>query len=127
MSIGTLSVKQHALGFYQLDPLPTQEELNRFYRDEFYQTHKPGYIDEEEEDALWHQMQYEDRCSIIRGLSEDAKRRVKNILEIGCGTGRFLAYLRETFRCSVTGIEPNPVGCVPRQFISDAPAVASPA
>jgi ubiquinone/menaquinone biosynthesis C-methylase UbiE len=35
------------------------------------------------------------------------KREIRKILDLGCGTGRFTAALREAFECRVVGIEPS--------------------
>ena len=35
------------------------------------------------------------------------QQEIKNILDLGCGTGRFTAALGEAFRCPVVGVEPS--------------------
>ena len=91
--------------FIHLVNRPSQEQLDVFYRDEFFQRAKPNYAKEEQEDIAWHRMLFADR---LEDFTELLGRKPESILDIGCGTGLFLGWLsrqKGVRRC--VGIEPN--------------------
>lgn len=95
-------------GFVHLLKFPNKRELDAFYANEFYQSAKPHYAAEEQEDDAWHAMQYADRWDKAREIADSRGIKIKRVLELGCGTGRFLHYLasREEVEFAL-GIEPN--------------------
>lgn len=86
--------KRHELGFWQADPMPSKEELERYYGEIYYQTcssktYAPEYTQEEKRyfhnralvsDYIW------------RRLSD---KRTGSIIDIGCGEGFFVSYFAE--------------------------------
>jgi SAM-dependent methyltransferase len=95
-------------GFVHLLNFPTKQELDAFYKNEFYQRAKPNYALEEEEDAPWHAMQYADRWHKAREIAELQGSKIRRVLDLGCGTGRFLHYLASQEEVAFAmGIEPN--------------------
>ena len=68
-------------------PIPTQEQLVKFYQSEFYSLEKPAYIDRMIEDLEWWNLCYDDRYDSFEEL---LPKGGKKILDIGSGPGYFL-------------------------------------
>lgn len=75
--------------FKHIFPLPTDEEVKKFYEEEFYQSEKPGYFDSYERDKEWWlDIVYGDRLKMMESLlPSNDKRRV---IDVGSGPGLFL-------------------------------------
>ena len=95
-------------GFIHLVNRPSQEQLDTFYRDEFFQIHKPKYAQEEQKDIAWHRMMFADR---LEDFTELLGRKPESVLDIGCGTGLFLRWLSGEGIKRCVGIEPNMQMC----------------
>ena len=92
-----------ACGFVHIDPMPTQKELNKVYRDEYYTDEKPLFIQQQIEDLEWWNVVYDDRYDFFeQNLSSESRR----ILDIGCGPGFFLKR-GEDRQWKGTGVEPS--------------------
>ncbi|MFD2168141.1 class I SAM-dependent methyltransferase [Thalassotalea euphylliae] len=90
-------------GFKHVMPLPTPEELDELYRHEYYDTEKPLFLQQSEEDAAWWQQVYNDRYDTFESELSEGQR---TILDVGSGPGRFLhAGMQRGWK--VTGIEPS--------------------
>lgn len=77
------------LGFIHIDPIPSTEELEKIYKDEYYTTEKKDYIDYAIEDLEWWETTYSDKYDTFETyITSDGK----SILDIGCGPGYFLLY-----------------------------------
>jgi 2-polyprenyl-3-methyl-5-hydroxy-6-metoxy-1,4-benzoquinol methylase len=92
------------LGYMRCFPLPSQDELDKLYRDEFYTTAKPRYIERMEDDWEWWEAVYSDGVSILREILGEM-RSTPIILDVGCGAGFFLKVASKEFYPE--GIEPN--------------------
>ncbi len=88
-------------GFKHLHPIPDQKVLDEFYRTQYYDTHKPSYIEEDQRDRLFWEIAYEDRIRMFEKYAPG-----KNLLDIGCGSGEFMSYaVKKGWSC--IGIEPS--------------------
>ncbi|MBF0506848.1 MAG: class I SAM-dependent methyltransferase [Nitrospirae bacterium] len=90
-------------GFVHITPLPTQEDLDKIYKEEYYTTEKPLFIQRQQEDLEWWNIVYDDRYDFFeQNLSQDKRR----LLDIGCGPGFFLKRGQER-GWKPLGIEPS--------------------
>lgn len=102
-------------GFLHLAPLPTPEELARFYRECYYELVTGGerFPEAARRQAGGEAMELErrwNRATLFADIHDFLAGRVagKRVLEIGCGFGDLLAYLQENgYEC--VGIEPAAV------------------
>lgn len=88
-------------GFRHLSPIPSAETLDVFYKKEYYETRKVDYIEKDlAEEAYW-EIAFRERLDFV-------ERRVvgRRILDVGCGSGRFLRYAASRGWDGV-GIEPS--------------------
>jgi 2-polyprenyl-3-methyl-5-hydroxy-6-metoxy-1,4-benzoquinol methylase len=91
--------------FPHLDPLPTMTDLNQLYTNEYYESVKPDYISKDINEGHYWEIAFAQR---LRILSKHTKS--KKLLDIGCGTGRFIKYASsQGWDC--TGIEPSKLAC----------------
>ena len=84
-------VEKHALGFLQVKPLPTLEELSEYYREVYYQkcpssTYAPAYSSDE--------ARYIDNHAVIAEycFQQLTAKPTGTLLDVGCGEGFFPAY-----------------------------------
>lgn len=100
-------------GYRMLDPVPSEEELNKFYSQNYYELMKDSdtqsmdrFIKDEnierDEELMWLQKtEYEDAYLIFNEYFNKGK-----LIDIGCGTGEFLNYMKEK-GYDTFGIEPS--------------------
>ena len=67
-------------------PIPSDDDLEKIYSDEYYTEIKPEYIKKVEEDLKWWNINYDERYNVFE--SELGKKG--DVLDIGSGTGHFL-------------------------------------
>ncbi len=96
-----------ACGFAHITPLPTIEQLEKIYAEEFYATTEPVYIDRYKEDRPWWDLVYNDRYDSFEQMVPAGSRR---LLDIGSGPGLFLLRGKER-GWDVLGIEPSRQAC----------------
>jgi len=90
-------------GFKHIIPIPSEKELERVYREEYYSKEKPLYIDRYKEDLEWWNLVYSERYDVFeRDLPESHRR----ILDVGSGPGYFLLHGKDRGWKTV-GIEPS--------------------
>ncbi len=89
--------------FIHIFPLPSQDELLKFYQEEFYQTIKPTYLEKDEKENQYWNIEFDEKLSILEANNIPNKR----ILDIGCGGGFFLRRAKVK-KWDVLGIEPSP-------------------
>ena len=90
-------LEQHPdFGFFQVKPTPSQEEITRFYAEEFYSTKYNAFnnsaLEVQEADREFHDAHREDIAQKIEAL---LGRRLADVsvLDIGCGWGQTMRYL----------------------------------
>ena len=76
-------------GFKHIVPIPTPEELDGVYRQEYYSTEKPLYLEYARKDAEWWDSVYADRYDTFEKMLPPERRR---LLEVGSGPGSFLQH-----------------------------------
>lgn len=88
-------------GFKHLDPIPSNEILDEFYKEQYFTTVKPGYIEAETSEAEHMRIAFTERLSAYGRMSSG-----RDLLDIGCGAGAFLS---EAMACGwqVMGVEPS--------------------
>ena len=98
-------------GFRHASPLPTAEELEATYAEDYYTEEKPDYLVHAAEDAEWAQLSYDDRLNKLHSLLGYKGR----LLDIGSGPGFFLERAAST-GWDAQGIEPS---CQASQFAKE--------
>lgn len=95
-------------GFIHADPLPSERELETFYRSAFYADEKPNYFSDYMSDLDWWLMHFEWRLNEMRRLSPTFVGRT--LIDIGTGPGIFLEAARRN-NFPALGIEPSQAAC----------------
>lgn len=90
-------------GFKHIVPIPTHEELETVYRDEYYSKEKPMYLERTREDLDWWNLVYSERYDTFEEHFPLGRRR---ILDIGSGPGFFLLHGKQR-GWQTLGIEPS--------------------
>lgn len=89
------TLKQHSLGFYQIDPPPTDEELSAYYEQQYFQNGLGGYeLSYTEAELEYNQNIIGDTYSIIEEIQ--GKNTQKTLLDVGCGEGWTLEYFHKS-------------------------------
>ncbi|MBT0663925.1 methyltransferase domain-containing protein [Geobacter pelophilus] len=96
-------IKCEQCGYIHITPLPTEEELNKIYGEEYYTVEKPLFIERQKEDIEWWRTIFDDRYTYLESRIGEAER---TILDIGCGPGFFLQRGSERGWKGV-GVEPS--------------------
>lgn len=90
-------------GFRHVMPLPTVEELESLYCEDYYAREKPLYLERTKEDLDWWIFAYADRFEVFEdNLPKDRRR----LLEVGSGPGFFLRFGQDR-GWNTVGIEPS--------------------
>ena len=97
-------------GYYYADPTPTEEEIKKFYEEEFYQKPKASINDSalevRERDSEFYDYWYNFYLDLI---PNNLKENPASLLDLGCGYGHFLSYVKNNSKISsLTGVEPFP-------------------
>ena len=92
-----------ACGFRHIDPLLSDEELQKFYDGEFYEKERPDYFARAEADKEWWMLRYHHYYELL-----EAHAPGRRILDIGSGPGYFLEAGRMR-GWNVLGFEPSRV------------------
>lgn len=89
--------------FKHVTPIPSEDELQRVYQQDYYSEEKPLYIERYREDLEWWNMVYTQRYEILEQHLPAGNRR---LLDVGSGPGFFLLNgLQRGWQ--VKGIEPS--------------------
>lgn len=94
-------VEDQATGFRQLSPIPSEEEINALYTDDYYQDHYPQWIEKSLAEKDYWLMMYADRYDVL-----EQKTTGRRILDIGSFLGFFLE-VGQKRGWEVLGIEPS--------------------
>ena len=94
-------IECEACGFRHIDPLLSDEELKQFYNTEFYESERPDYFKNAEEDKDWWMLRYQHLYDLL-----DVHARGKRLLDIGSGPGYFIEAGRD-HGWDVLGFEPS--------------------
>ncbi len=91
-------------GYITTEPRPTKEELEIYYKEEFYSSEKPLQINDSskeirDRDSIFYNLQYSIFSKVLK--LEDSKTHA----DLGCGYGHFLQYISNEFP------EKNLYGC----------------
>lgn len=89
--------------FKHIIPIPTENELEEVYEDQYYSDEKPLYIERMNEDLTWWNLTYDDRYEFFE---KELGKESRSILDVGSGPGLFLKRGQER-KWEVTGIEPS--------------------
>ena len=97
-------------GYYYADPTPTEEEIKKYYEEEFYQKPKTNINDSSFEvrdrDSDFYNYWYNFYLDLI---PEELNKDSSSLLDLGCGYGHFLSYVKNNSNISsLTGVEPFP-------------------
>ncbi len=92
-------------GYYHLFPIPSKEELKKYYEKEFYSANYNKQINDssmqvQEEEIEFLNIQHEDILEIIKKEAPG-----KKIIDIGCGYGNFLKFCQDK-GFEVAGFDP---------------------
>lgn len=96
-------------GFLRIDPVPTQEEVERFYKEEFYSGQFQSFNDSSKEVQLADREFYEGRWEAIHSNIVRLLGRSDNIclFDVGCGFGLCMQYFKNKGMI-VAGLDPAP-------------------
>ena len=98
-------------GYLRVDPIPTPEEVERFYLEEFYSSDYKQFNDSSLEVQKEEQNFFNSRWASTCDHCLDYFGRLEglSIFDIGFGFGQALLYFRER-GLTVSGLEPSPEG-----------------
>jgi SAM-dependent methyltransferase len=103
-SVGGFDVIEcQACGFKHIVPVPTPQELDEVYRQEYYSTEKPLYLERHREDAEWWDTFYADHYDRFEEALPPDRRR---LLDVGSGPGFFLLHGKRR-GWDVLGVDPS--------------------
>jgi len=96
-------LKRHRLGFYQIHPLPSKENLQRYYRDKYYQS--PVVATYARKYSRLELSVGKIACEVTEHiLKKIGPKKRKTVLDVGCGEGYFLKGL-EMMKWQVSGTD----------------------
>jgi len=83
--------KRHPMGFYQANPIPSQEELDHYYREEYFQACKSASYSH---DYSEEEMQFILTQPVVADYvwKQAGKKTVGKLIDIGCGEGFFARF-----------------------------------
>jgi len=94
-------------GFAHAVPIPTEDFLSEYYKDEFVKNRPEGFYKKMESDVPWMNILYNEKYDL---LDKYVKSKKPSILDIGSGLGYFLVCGKKR-GWKVTGIEPSKESC----------------
>jgi 2-polyprenyl-3-methyl-5-hydroxy-6-metoxy-1,4-benzoquinol methylase len=102
--------KHSSYGYLYVDPSPSQQEIESFYKSEFYSTQRPNFNDSQlavqQKDAEFYNFWRE---FIVSTVEKSANRKIDsfNCFDIGCGWGETLRFLKQK-GANTFGVDPAP-------------------
>lgn len=101
--------KDQKHGFYRADPIPTKDEVNRYYLEEFYAQNDSrlnnSSLEVQLEEEEFYTSKYENYATIIENVLKGLEK--KSLFDIGCGFAQSLLFFRDVKKMEVSGIEPS--------------------
>lgn len=91
-------LKKNKYGFYQIDPTPTQEEITKFYAEEFYTGEYKNFNDSSLEVQIKDKEFFNGRWSDVYENFIEIKGKINkgsSILDIGCGWAQALLFFKQ--------------------------------
>tara|TARA_B100001057_G_C22786188_1_gene925657 strand:- start:215 stop:1096 length:882 start_codon:yes stop_codon:yes gene_type:complete len=91
-------IEKNKFGFYQVTPTPSQEEITKFYADEFYTGEYKNFNDSSLEVQINDKNFFEGRWNDIYNNFLEINKDIKNggsILDIGCGWAQALLFFKK--------------------------------
>lgn len=107
---GLNAVDCHACGYVHLFPKPAQGEVDRLYRDEFYQSHNAGWFEKEAREQWYWRKMYRARMKQNWTLLQSAPPQGGArwwALDVGAGCGWFIHAMRKEDWWEFRGMEPS--------------------
>lgn len=99
-------------GYRRIDPIPTSEEVDKYYREEFYSRSRANYendsgLENMRDEAEYHARAYADLLAVIdRELAKYNRGRDRfTVADVGCGYGYWLKFLAD-HKVRGYGVEP---------------------
>lgn len=89
-------VIKNKFGYYEVSPKPTNEELERYYHDKYYQDNKGSYHQAYPEDEIKYFHNRNEQKAFVLNTFSGNKYDKSSLLDIGCGEGWTLKYFKET-------------------------------
>lgn len=104
-------IKDPAYGYLRVDPVPSQEEVERYYREEFYSTEYKRFNDSSLEIQKEEQEFFDSRWESIHlaCLKHFGRTNELSVFDIGFGYAQALIYFHRK-GMKVSGLEPSPEG-----------------
>ncbi len=90
--------------FNHLTPFPTEKDLEKVYKKNYYTQTKPDYFKKQKKDLKWWNLVYEERINRIEKFMP--KNSKKRMLDVGSGPGFFIKYAQSR-GFEVLGLEPS--------------------
>lgn len=100
---GPAELRTHPLGFRQVWPRPSAEELKQFYGEQFYDTARPEYLEKMERDRSFWDATWSLRRSLMEAALPSDRRR---LFDVGASGGFLLDHFHR-HGWSVAGVEPS--------------------
>ncbi len=90
------SLKKNKFGFFQIKPPPSQEDLDKFYNKTFYTKSNKNFnnsaLKEQLKEKNYFNYKWKKIFDTFKSFNKNLKR--KKVLDIGCGYGQCILYLR---------------------------------
>ena len=111
MTADQYQVQQNPLGFYEILPKPTHEELEKFYAEHYFQVAGGGYeLSYGEDDLRYFRNRMDLNARVLSRLFKSKPGDTYRFLDVGCGEGWALSFFAER-GWDVTGLDFSTFGC----------------
>ena len=103
-------VVKNRIGFYEVQPRPTQHELSTYYAEKYYQQGVGSYeLEYSDAERLYFRNKNDQKSRVLSRLLRP-KSTPFRLLDVGCGEGWSLAFFKGR-GWSVTGLDFSSFGC----------------
>ena len=102
-------------GFKTIYPQPSIEEVNKFYKEEFYTGEYKQFNDSDKEvqlrdydyNKIWWKHIWERSVKALKSINKLKNKKI-NVIDIGCGFGLFLDFIVNNYEVDAYGYDPAP-------------------